>query len=150
MSGEISPSGKRILMHSVSVSKLQAEDAIGWMLGSPSFCEYDSKDFLDGRDIKEKDREQFVWEYDKVSLDKDSMTFAFPHSQEVFGEIIYDLERLLDIIQDDLNWYGSPKVYVDPMDASRLKSEDLIQLKTRKRARRSVLDLIRKIRKAYE
>jgi hypothetical protein len=78
------------------------------------------------------------------------MTFRFPHDEEVFSEVIYDLERLLDIIQDDLEWFGSPKIYVDPRNASRLRREDAENLKACKRARRSALNLLRKVRKAYE
>ncbi len=150
MSKLLSPNGALVFIHSVSVSKLQSEDALSWMLGSPSFCEYDSNDFLDAREVPKEDREQYVWLYDKVDLDKDSMTFRFPHDEEVFSEVIYDLERLLDIIQDDLEWFGSPKIYVDPRNASKLRREDAENLKARKRARRSILELLSKVRKEYE
>jgi len=92
----------------VNLSKKQNE-WIDWMMGSVSFEEYGSDSMAHDRDMSPEEVEDMTKAFDQVSHDKDNRVFAFPRIKDDLGgaysEILFDLDRLIDIMGDGRTGY---------------------------------------------
>ena len=80
-------------------------DWISWMLEGPSFSEYHSKSFARDRELTPKEQREYIQAFDQVGYDKDALEFEFPNHEEVVSEIQFDLDRLIDILEDGKTGY---------------------------------------------
>tara|TARA_R110000824_G_C15137520_1_gene669670 strand:+ start:947 stop:1318 length:372 start_codon:yes stop_codon:yes gene_type:complete len=78
---------------------------IGWMMGGPSFSEYGSEGFDHDRGLSPEESEAYTKAYDQVSHGNKKQRFEFPRSDDVYSEIIFDMNRLIDMMEDGRTGY---------------------------------------------
>ena len=91
-------------MSKIKLTKTQNE-VVGWMKGSPSFSEYHDENFAWEAGLEEKEWKRYIKEFDEVSHDEDKMTLEFVPYEQVVDEIFYDLERFIDMLDDNRTGY---------------------------------------------
>ena len=88
----------------INLSKKQ-DEWIDWMMGGPSFSEYGCESFAHDRGLSPEENEEYTKAYDQVGHIEGSLKFEFPRSDDVYSEILFDMNRLIDIMGDGRTGY---------------------------------------------